>query len=167
MVASKSFANLRLSPIHAKNARPSSAEVNSEANLTWVLAHDLDRDQHGLGDRLASISPVGEDPLDERKDAARSPQKRSAAVAILGVRRMRLDDEAAAVSTSASRLRPFTFLPRSWPTGWRCARPFAICHRERVFIRSKRPSWRQSANQQSSPMAASRSAADATGSPSA
>jgi len=71
--------------------------VNSEANLTGVLAHDLDRDQRGLGDLLAGIPAVGEDPLDEREDAARSPQKRSAAVAILDAGRMGLDDEAAAV----------------------------------------------------------------------
>ena len=37
---------------------------------------------------------VGEDPLDEREDAARSLQKLSAAVAILDTGRMGLDDEA-------------------------------------------------------------------------
>src|SRR6266436_3008274 len=44
--------------------------INSEANLTGVLAHDLDRDQGGLRDLLARIPAVGEDPLDEREDAA-------------------------------------------------------------------------------------------------
>jgi hypothetical protein len=45
--------------------------VNSEADLIGVLAHDLDHDQRGLGDFLASISAVGEDPLDEWEDASR------------------------------------------------------------------------------------------------
>ncbi len=82
--------------------------------MTEVLAHDLDRDQGGLGDPLASIPAVGEDPLAEREDAARSPQKLSGAVAILDARRMRFEDEARpSVSTSAWRLRPLTFLPAS------------------------------------------------------
>src|ERR1017187_3256021 len=77
--------------------RPSAARVNSEADLMGVLAHDLDRDQGGFGDLLSGIPAVGEDPLDEREDAARSPQKRSAAVAILDARRMRFEDEATSV----------------------------------------------------------------------
>ena len=47
-----------------------------------------------LADLLTRISAVGEDPLDEREDAARSPQKRSAAVAILDARPMRFEHEA-------------------------------------------------------------------------
>src|SRR5258708_17060572 len=74
--------------------------INSEANLTGVLAHDLDRDQGGLGDLFARITAVGEDPLDEREDAARSLQKRSAAVAILDTGPIGLDDEAAPVGAN-------------------------------------------------------------------
>src|SRR5208283_4642886 len=71
--------------------------VNSEADLIGVLAHDLDRDQRRRGDLLTGIPAVGEDPLDEREDAARSLQKRSAAVAILDARRMRFEHEATPV----------------------------------------------------------------------
>ena len=73
------------------------ARVYGEADLINVLAHDLDRDQRRLGDFLASIPAVSEEPPDEREDAARSPQKRPAAVAILDARRMRFEHEAAAV----------------------------------------------------------------------
>ena len=45
--------------------------VYGEADLVGVLAHDLDRDQRGLGDLLAAIPAVSEDPLDEREDAPR------------------------------------------------------------------------------------------------
>jgi hypothetical protein len=38
-----------------------------------VLAHDLDRDQGGLGELLTGISAVREHLLDEREDAARGP----------------------------------------------------------------------------------------------
>jgi hypothetical protein len=53
--------------------------------------------QRGLGDLFTGISAVGEDALDEREDAPRSPQKRSAAVAILDARRMRFEHEATPV----------------------------------------------------------------------
>src|SRR5258708_16494780 len=56
--------------------------VNSEADLIRILAHDLDRDQRSVGDLLTRVSAVREDPLDEREDAPRSPQNRSAAVAL-------------------------------------------------------------------------------------
>ena len=39
--------------------------VNGEADLIGVLAHDLDRDQRGLGDLLTGIPTIGEDALDE------------------------------------------------------------------------------------------------------
>jgi hypothetical protein len=39
----------------------------------------------------------GEDPLDEREGAARSPQERFAAVTILDARQMRFEDEAPSV----------------------------------------------------------------------
>ena len=54
-----------------RTARRPSARVNSEADLIWVLAHDLDRDQRGFGDLLTGTPAVGEDPLDERESAAR------------------------------------------------------------------------------------------------
>jgi hypothetical protein len=91
MVASKSFASRRLRPIHAKN-RSTTQRRGLTTKPTWsgVLADDFDCDQRGLGDLLTRISAVGEDALDEWKDAARSSQKRSAAIAILDARRMRL-----------------------------------------------------------------------------
>ena len=45
--------------------------VNGEADLIGVLAHDLDRDQRGLGDLLTGIPTIGEDALDAA-GAARS-----------------------------------------------------------------------------------------------
>jgi hypothetical protein len=65
--------------------------------LVGIFAHYFDGDQRGLGDLFPGIPVVGEDPLDEGKDAARSPQEWSAAVTILGVRGMRFENEAAAV----------------------------------------------------------------------
>ena len=67
IVASKSFASRRLRPIHAKNRSTIPApRVNGEADLIGVLAHDLDRDQRGLGDLLTGTPTIGEeDALDE------------------------------------------------------------------------------------------------------
>jgi hypothetical protein len=97
-----------------RTARRASARVNSEADLIWVLAHDLDRDRRGLGDLLTGTPAVGEDRLDERENAARDSQKRFATVAIMNARRMRFEHEPRpSVSTSAWRLRPLTFLPAS------------------------------------------------------
>ena len=73
------------------------ARVYREADLIGIFAHDLDRDQRGRGELLTGIPAVSEDPLDEREDAAGSPQKRSATVTILDARRMRFEYEAAAV----------------------------------------------------------------------
>src|SRR5208282_4655393 len=73
------------------------ARVYGEADLVGIFAHDLDGDQHGRGDLLTGISAVGEDPLDEREDAARSPQEWSAAVAILDAGRMGFEQEATPV----------------------------------------------------------------------
>jgi hypothetical protein len=81
--------------------------------LIGVFADDLDRDQGGLGDLLSGVPAIGEDPLDEREDAARSPQKRSAAVAILDVRRMRFEDEA--TSVRVDERVALASLPASWP----------------------------------------------------
>lgn len=68
--------------------------VNGEADLVGILAHDFDSDQRGRGDLLTRVSAVGENALDEREDAARGPQKRSAAIANLDARRMRLELQA-------------------------------------------------------------------------
>src|SRR4249919_2160207 len=68
-----------------------------EADLVGIFAHDFDGDQRGRGDLFPGISAVGEDALNEREDAPRSPQKRSAAVAILDARRMRFEHEATPV----------------------------------------------------------------------
>jgi hypothetical protein len=97
MVASKSFASLRLRPLQAKNSS-TTQRVNNEADLIGNFAHDLDRDQRGLGDLLTRIPAVGETPLDERKDAARDLQKRSATVAVLNACRMRFEHEATPIS---------------------------------------------------------------------
>src|SRR6202162_5279449 len=68
--------------------------LDGKADLIGVLAHDLNRDQGSLGDLLPRISAVSEDPLDEWEDSARGAQKRSAAIAILDVRRMGFEHEA-------------------------------------------------------------------------
>ena len=95
--------------------------VNGEADLIGVLAYDLHRDQRGFGDLLAGIPAVGEDPLDEREDAARSPQKRSAAVAILDARRMRFEHQATPVRVDEGMaLAPVDLLSSivtAWPAG--------------------------------------------------
>jgi len=80
------------------NSRPHEITwLNGEADLIGVLAHDLDGDQRGLGNLLTRVYAVGEDPLDEREDMPRGPQKRSAAVAVLDARRMRFKHEAASI----------------------------------------------------------------------
>jgi hypothetical protein len=71
--------------------------LNSEADLVGVLAHDLDRDDRNLDDLLTRISAVGEDALDEWKNAARGMQKWPAAVAILEARWVRLEYETAPI----------------------------------------------------------------------
>jgi hypothetical protein len=99
-------------PVLERHAKELEA-CHHEANLTGALAHDLDRDQGGLGDLLARITAVGEDPMDEREDAARSLQKRSAAVAIPDPGRMGLDDEAAPVGVNQRvALAPVDLLAR-------------------------------------------------------
>ena len=98
MVASKSFAESAISPDPREKPFDDPApRVNSKPNLIRVLTHDLDRDQCGLSDLLAGISAVGEDPLDEREDAARCQHERSATIAILDTCRMRFEHEAAPV----------------------------------------------------------------------
>jgi hypothetical protein len=98
MVASKSFASRRLRPDPREEPLNNPAPwVNSEADLIGVLAHDLDRDQRGRGDLCPGVSAVGEDLLDEREDAPRDSQKRSAAVAVLDARRVWFEHEATPV----------------------------------------------------------------------
>ena len=95
--------------------------VNSESDLIGILAHDLDRDQRGLGDLLTGIPAVGEDPLDEREDAARSPQQRSATVAILDACRMRFEDEATSVRVdermALASVDLLSGIVTAWPAG--------------------------------------------------
>src|SRR5450755_3800705 len=153
MVASKSFAKRRLRPIQAKNrSTTQTPRLNGEADLIGVLAHDLDGDQRGLGNLLTRVSAVGEDPLDEREDMTRGPQKRSAAIAILDARRMRFKHEAAPIRidegmaltpgdlfpgivaarpASLSRLDALAIDDRTRGTGL-AADPFAIEHDQGV-----------------------------------
>src|SRR5208282_3857921 len=135
------------------------ARVYREADLIGIFAHDLDCDQRGRGDLLTGISAVSEDPLDEREDAARSPQKRSAAVTILDARRMRFEHEAAAVGVdermALASVNLLSGVVTAWPAGLGCLDalavdyrgrgagvapdPFAICHHERVVYPFKAP----------------------------
>jgi len=157
MVASKSFASRRLRPIHAKNpSTDPTARVYGEAELITVLAHDLDRDQRGLGDLLAGIPAVSEEPPDEREAAAGSPQKRRSAVAILDVRRMRFEHEATplgvddrmslasvdllssivtARATGLGDLDALAVDDRGRGAGG-APGPFAVCHHHTWFIRA-------------------------------
>ena len=113
-MASKFLCQAAIAPDPGEEAFDDPApRVNSEADLIGILAHDLDRDQRSLGDLLTRISAVGEDPLDEREDAPRDSQKRSATIAVLDTRRMRFEHKAAPVPTSAWRLRPLIFFPAS------------------------------------------------------
>src|SRR5262249_21913607 len=140
--------------------------VNSESDLIGVLAHDLDRDQGGVGDLVSGIPAIGEDPLDKREDAARSPRKRSAAVAILDARRMGFEDEATSVCVDERMALASVDLLSGIVTAWaaglggldtlavddrgRGARvapdPFAICHHERVVYPFKSPIVAPAAN---------------------
>src|SRR6185312_3815677 len=133
--------------------------VNSEADLIGVLTHDLDCDQGGLGDLLSGIPAVGEDALDEREDAARSPQKRSAAVAILDARRMRFEHEATSVRVdecmALASVNLLSSIVTARPAGFGgldtlavydrgrgagvAPDSFAICHHERVVYPFKPP----------------------------
>jgi hypothetical protein len=105
-VALKSFCQPSIAPNPCEEPLDDPApRVNGEADLIGVLAHDLDRDQGGLGDLLSGVPAVGEDPVDEQEDAARSPQKRSAAVAsLMFAGRGSRTRPRPSVSTSARRL---------------------------------------------------------------
>ncbi len=94
MVASKSFAKPAIASDPGKESLDDPPPwINGEADLIGVLAHDFNGNQRGLGNLLTRIAAVSEDPLDEREDATRGPQKRSATVAILNARRMRFEHE--------------------------------------------------------------------------
>jgi hypothetical protein len=112
-----------------------------------------------------TLPAIGEDPLDEREDAARSPQKRSAAVAILDGRRRRFEDEATSVRVDERMALASVDLLSSIVTaraaGLGGLDALAVNDRDRQasvapdpsrsaitswFIRSNRPSSRQAAN---------------------
>ena len=98
-------------PIQAKNR--STTQRLGLTDLIGIFAHDFDGDQRGRGDLLPGISAVGEDALNEREDAPRNPQKRSAAVAILDARRMRFEHEATPVGVDERvALAPVDLLAR-------------------------------------------------------
>jgi hypothetical protein len=161
--------------------------VNSEADLVGIFAHNFDGDQRGPGDLLTGISAVGEDPLNEREDAPRDSQKRSATIAILDAGRMRFEHEAAAVGVNERvPLAPVDLLSSvvaAQAAGLGGLDGLAVDNRSRgagvaprpvrdlpsrarglsVQSARRRARWRTSGK--SSPMAASRSAAAATGSP--
>jgi hypothetical protein len=160
MVASKSFASLRLRPIQAKNRSTTQRRtVYGEADLVGTFTHYLHRDQRCGGDPFPGISAVGEDPLDEREDAARKPQKRSATIAILDARRMRFEHESTPVRVhERMALASVNLLPSivtAWPAGLGgldalavddrrrgagvAPDPFVICYHERVVYPFKAP----------------------------
>ena len=121
------------------------ARVNGETDLIGILAHDFDGNQRGRSDLFTRISAVSEDPLDEREDAARDAQKRSAAIAILDACRMRFEHQATSIRVDQSvALAPVDLLARIV-----AARP--VRSRSRItkawLIFSKRPSSRKFANQ--------------------
>jgi hypothetical protein len=131
----KSLASLRFRPIHAKNRSTTQRRGLTAADLIGVLAYDLHRDQRGFGDLLAGITAAGEGPLDEREDAARSPQKRSAAVAILDARRMRFEQKATPVRVNERMaLAPVDFLSSvvtAWPAASSCLCALGVDDRTR------------------------------------
>src|SRR6478735_6969619 len=95
--------------------------VDGEADLIGVLAHDLDRDQRCRGDLFPGISAVSEDTLDEREDAPRDSQKRSATIAVLDTRRMRFEHEAAPVRAhermALTSVDLLSSIVTAWPAG--------------------------------------------------
>ena len=102
---------------------------------------------------------VGEDPLNEREDAARSPKKRSAAVAILDAGRMRFEHEATPIGVdermALASVDLLTRIVTAWPAGLGgldalavddrgrgagvTTDPFAICHHQCVVYPFKAP----------------------------
>ena len=168
LVASKSFASLRLRPIQAKN-RSTTQRRGFTAKPIWsgFLRTISTGDQRCRGDFFPGISAVGEDPLDEREDAPRDFHKRSATVAVLDARRMRFEHEATSVRVDERMALASVVLVASIVTarsaGLGGLDALAVDDRGRRagvtpdrsrsaitsawFIRSKRPSSRQVANQ--------------------
>ena len=113
------------------------------------------------------ISAVGEDAVDEREDAPRDTQKRSATIAVLNTRRMRFKHEAAPVRVhermALTSVDLLSSIVPAWPAGLGGLGALAVDDsavglasrptRSRSaitsawFIRSKRPSSRHAANQ--------------------
>src|SRR6476619_3834721 len=71
--------------------------MHGEADLADLLAHDLDDDAGRIRHALGGVGAIGEHPLDERQQSARSPQHRDGAVAVLNRGRMDLQHHASAV----------------------------------------------------------------------
>ena len=88
MVASKSFANRRLRPIHEEPSPRPSAAAEHRSRSDRDFAHDLDRDQRSLCDLLTAYPPSAKTRW-MNGEMLRESQKRSAAVASLDARRMR------------------------------------------------------------------------------
>jgi hypothetical protein len=84
--------------------------------LIGIFAHNFGCDQRGLGNLLTWISAIGEGPLDEREDAARGAQKRSAAIAILDACWTRFKHEITTIRIDQRMaLAPVDlFAPASW-----------------------------------------------------
>jgi hypothetical protein len=122
MVASKSFASLRFRPIQAKN-RSTTQRRGLTAKPIWsgFFAHNFDGDQRCCGDLFPGISAVGEDPLDEWKDAPLDSQKRSATMAVLDTRWMRFEHEAAPVRVhermALASVDLLSNIVTAWPAG--------------------------------------------------
>ena len=91
--------------------------------VQFVALDDLDHPMAGAGsgscDAWSLIAGIGEDPLDEREEAACAPiENQPRPVAVLNVGGMDHDvQQGPSVSTRIWRLRPVTFLPASWPCG--------------------------------------------------
>src|SRR4029077_12028472 len=143
------------------------SQLDGEADLIGGLSHDLEGARGGAGEVSASRAAIGEAALEEGEGSPRETEQRAAAIAVLDTRRMGLDDEAAAVGVDQRvTLAPVDLLARivtaraaglggldalavddrgrgvaSRPTRSRSAVTSAW------FIRSKRPSSPQAANQ--------------------
>jgi hypothetical protein len=135
--------------------------------LVGIFAHDFDGDQRRRSDLLTGIAAVGEDALNEREDAPRDPQKRSATIAVLDAGRMGLDYEAATVGVdqrmALASIDLLSSIVTAWPAGLGGLDALAVMiaaeglasrptrSRSAItsawFIRSKRPSSRHVANQ--------------------
>src|SRR5580704_14674 len=122
MVASKSFASLRFRPIQAKN-RSTTQRRGLTAKPIWSgFLRTISTAINVAGDLFPGISAIGEDALDEREDAPRDTQKRSAAIAVLNTRRMRFEHEAAPVRVNErmalTSVDLLSSIVTAWPAGF-------------------------------------------------